>query len=57
LAEALDAWTIAAGDAKKAAELLEVTTTQLIRFTSRERSAWGLVQALRKEHNLAPLRI
>ena len=57
LAEALDAWTMASGDAKRAAELLEVTPNQLTRFTSRERGAWLFAQALRKEHNLAPLRI
>lgn len=57
LAEVLDVWNIALGDGKRAAEILQCTATQLARFTARERSAWAAVQALRKSHNLAPLRV
>ncbi|MBM4008259.1 MAG: peptide chain release factor-like protein [Planctomycetes bacterium] len=57
LAEALDAWNIALGDGKRAAAILQVTATQLARFTAREPGAWAAVQALRKQHDRAPLRI
>lgn len=57
LAEVLDVWNIALGDGKRAAEILQCTATQLARFTARERSAWVAVQALRKQHDRAPLRI
>jgi len=57
LAEALDAWHRFSGDALHAAASLQVTATQLARFTARERLAWASVQELRKQHRLAPLRV
>lgn len=56
MAEALDAWAAAAGDARTAAESLRVTPSQLIRFTARLGTAWASVAALRARHGLPPLR-
>lgn len=56
LAEALDHVDRHRGDVKKAALVLEVSTTQLVRFLATEPRALDLVNSLRKKRGMNPLK-
>jgi hypothetical protein len=56
LAEALDRVAAHEFDLKKAAEVLGVSTTQLVRFLQQSPVAWRWVNAERTARNLRPLR-
>ena len=56
LAEALDTIAAAEADVKRAADALECTMSQLLKFLKREPRALGLVNGWRDDRGLHPLR-
>ena len=56
LAEALDVLTLCSGDQQVAAECLQVSATQLLKFVQKEPTAWDAVQLLRQQHGLPRLK-